>query len=398
MSNQIQTGLDILLGDKNRLQKLGDHVGYLGHEASVTAKLKPGYLALHESIGSRLDRLFGPQHGFNTLDQDNMIETDHQIHPYLGIPIYSLYTETRDANPAMLKGLDSLIIDLQDVGTRVYTYIWTMYLILKSCLDQQIKVIILDRPNPIGGEKIEGNLPDQSWYSFVCMSQIPMRHGLTIAEMALFFNQEMNHALSIEIIQMKGWKRAMYWADTGLPWVNPSPNLPTPSGTIVYPGSVLIEGTVLSEGRGTTRSLELFGHPTLDPYKMKPILDKQIKAAGLDGYCLRPTSYRPTFDKFSGQICGGFQIHCTDSLKFEPWKLVQHILKILYHNLNLPCFWNTEAYEYETEGLAIDYINGNSDIRRWIENEGTAKELSDLEIMGVEQYQKKIKNILLYSA
>ena len=397
MPKSIRTGLDKLLDDPLILHKLGDKVGYLGHEASVTSQLKPGYIALHEKIGKRLDRLFGPQHGFCTLDQDNMIETDHQIHPWLNIPVYSLYSETRQPTPKMLEGLDSLIIDLQDVGTRVYTYIWTMYLIMQTCRKQNIQIIILDRPNPIGGLEIEGNFPNSEWYSFVCMDKIPMRHSLTIGELARLFNEGFNEEVNLNVITMQGWERWMHWNDTGLAWVNPSPNLPTPSGSLVYPGSVLIEGTTLSEGRGTTRSLELFGHPGIDPYKNWNKLNTELTSCGLAGFVLRPIIFKPTFDKFIGQACGGYQIHCTDQSIFKSWSLFQHMIRILHHTLDLKDFWIKEPYEYETKGLAIDYINGGTEIRSWIEKNGSTKELEELEFTGAAEYKIRTKEILFYT-
>jgi len=397
MPNKIKTGLDKLLETKSLLLDLGNEVAYLGHEASVSSRLEPGHLAINKLIGKRLSRLFGPQHGFATLDQDNMIETSHQIHPFLGIPVYSLYSNTRQPSPEMLEGLDTLIIDLQDVGTRVYTYIWTLFLIMESCKGKDLRILVLDRPNPIGGLTIEGNLPQAEWYSFVCMEQIPMRHGLTIGEIALLFNQEFKNQVNLEVIPMTGWKRSMHWNDTGLPWVNPSPNLPTYSGSLVYPGTVLIEGTELSEGRGTTRSLELIGHPELNPYKLGPILNTELKKKGLSGFALRPTFFKPTFQKHMDMVCGGFQVHCTDRDEFQPWKLMQHVLRVLYLELDLEKFWNTDSYEYETKGLGIDYINGSTDIRKWIENDGSSEELIELEIEGQKEFKAKREEILIYS-
>lgn len=396
MPDKIQTGLEKLLNDPELLANLGNKVAYLGHEASVNANLELGYMAINQLIGKRLDRLFGPQHGFTSSDQDNMIETNHQVHPSLGIPIYSLYSDTRKPSPEMLEGLDTLIIDLQDVGTRVYTYIWTLYLIMESCKGKDIRILVLDRPNPIDGITIEGNLPQPEWYSFVCMGQIPMRHGLTIGEMALLFNKEFNNQVNLEVIPMTGWKRSMHWDDTGLEWVNPSPNLPTYSGSLVYPGTVLIEGTELSEGRGTTRSLELIGHPELDPYRLGPVLNTELEKAGLSGFALRPTFFKPTFQKHMDRICGGFQVHCTNRNQFEPWTLMQNIFRVLYHELKLDNFWHTNPYEYETKELAIDYINGSPDIRKWIESNGSSEELKELEINGLKEFKEKREEIIIY--
>lgn len=396
MPKKIQTGLDNLIKDSKLLLKLGNKVGYLGHEASVTSELESGYLVVNQLIGKRLDRLFGPQHGFSSLDQDNMIETGHQIHSGLQIPVYSLYSDTRKPSEEMMDGLDSLIIDLQDVGTRVYTYIWTLFFIMDYCRGTDIRIIILDRPNPIGGLKIEGNLPDEEWYSFVCMGKIPMRHGLTIGEMAKLFNLWFDKQVNLEIIPMKGWNREMQWGDTGLAWINPSPNLPTYTGSLVYPGTVLIEGTALSEGRGTTRSLELFGHPELDPMNLSSHLNKELTKCGLSGFVLRPTYFKPTFQKYKNRVCGGFQLHCINNNYFEPWKLMQHCLRILYHEMRLDKFWNTEPYEYETNGLGIDYINGTSKIREWIESNGSSEELYEFEKAGYQEFEEVKNEILIY--
>ncbi len=397
MLKKTLTGLDNLLKDSALLRKLGNHVGYLGNEASVNSNLYTGHLAVSQMIGKRLDRLFGPQHGFTTHDQDNMIETDHQVHPSLGIPVYSLYSDTRQPSPQMLEGLDTLIIDLQDVGTRVYTYIWSLYLIMESCKGKDIRIMVLDRPNPIGGLDTEGNFPEKNWYSFVCMAQIPMRHGLTIGEIARLFNLLLDDQVNLEVVPMLGWTREMHWNDTGLAWVNPSPNLPTYSGSLTYPGTVLIEGTEFSEGRGTTRSLELFGHPKLNPYQLGNLLTQELSKAKLSGFVLRPSFFRPTFQKHINQVCGGFQVHCTDPEIFQPWKMMQHCLRILYHNLGLQKFWNTDPYEYETQGLGIDFINGSQSIRAWVENNGTAEELVEFEQKGKEEFAERRKEIQLYT-
>lgn len=396
MPNYILSGLENLLNNPQYKTLLGENVGYLGHEASVTRDLTPGYLALHGIIGKRLKKLFGPQHGFHTLDQDNMIETPHGIHSQLQIPVFSLYAEARQPTDEMLDGLDTLIIDLQDVGTRVYTYIWTTLLCLKACQSKDIRVLILDRPNPVGGIKMEGNLPLPNWYSFVCMDQLPMRHGLTLGELTKLFVKTQSLNVSLEVIPMKGWTRDMLWKDTGLCWVNPSPNLATPESAIVYPGTVLFEGTVLSEGRGTTRSLETIGHPELDPMLIKEITDKDFQKKNFGGFYLRPTFFKPGFDKYAGKTCGGFQIHPADIESFRPWALGQHLLRIFYHHLTLKPFWNNDPYEYETENLAIDYINGNPLIRMWIEKNGSFEELDDLETKGYEEFLDLRQQIIIY--
>jgi uncharacterized protein YbbC (DUF1343 family) len=251
---KILTGLDILIKSPEARADIKGTIAYLGHQASVSSNLENGLDIMFSLFGSRVIKAFGPQHGFSTMSQDNMIETPHEIHPIHGIPVFSLYSETRIPTKEMLADVDNFIVDLQDVGTRVYTYIWTLYHIMEAVNGTEINIIILDRPNPAGGKMVQGNFPDKLFYSFVCMSKIPMRHGLTIGEMALWFQKNHFPDVKLNVLAMKGWERWMLWQDTGLHWVNPSPNLPTPEGCLVYPGSVLFEGTNLSEGRGTTRA------------------------------------------------------------------------------------------------------------------------------------------------
>ncbi len=397
MSKAFKTGLDLLLNEKKWQDQVQGQVAYLGHEASVTEQLLPGILGIHKIFGSRLIKAFGPQHGFTTLDQDNMIETAHQMHPSLGIPVYSLYSETRTLTHEMAEGIDTLIIDLQDVGTRVYTYIWTLYQVMDYCAASSIKIMVLDRPNPLGGLHIEGNLPDAAWYSFVCRASIPMKHGMTIGELALYFNDILEQPVNLVVVPMTNWKRSMTWESTQRAWINPSPNLPRFSSTVVYPGTVLFEGTTLSEGRGTTRILELFGHPKLNPYHLADDLDAWLSKKGqLSGYYLRPTFFKPTFQKFQHVVCGGFQLHCTDTSTFEAWKTMQFCMQFLFHHLEIDPFWNQDAYEYETLGLAIDYINGQPDIREWIEKNGSADELLGMELSGREEFLEKRMSYLLY--
>jgi uncharacterized protein YbbC (DUF1343 family) len=364
---QLKTGLDTLLTSAEAQRLIRERIGYLGHAASVSWRMENGLDELVGLFGQRVVKAFGPQHGFGSVVQDNMIETGHTMHPAWNIPVYSLYGETRKPSEEMLDGIDTLIIDLQDVGTRVYTYIWTLYLTMQACLGKDIRIIVLDRPNPIGGILTEGILPDPEWYSFVCMAPIPMRHGKTIGEMAVWFKELNRWDLDLQVIPMTGWDRRMLWKDIGRLWVNPSPNLPTAEGCLVYPGTVMIEGTVLSEGRGTTRSLEQFGHPAIDPYAIRKELLKYLTDNELEGLVLRPVHFQPTYHKFAGEMCGGYQIHVTDPTIVQPWKTMLYVLKFLYHHTDIRPFWSTAPYEYQFEGLAFDWINGTDRIRKWIE-------------------------------
>jgi uncharacterized protein YbbC (DUF1343 family) len=366
-SNMVRTGLDNLLTSASVQSLVKGKVAYLGHSASVSWRMENGLDELVGLFGSRVVKAFGPQHGFGSVVQDNMIETGHELHPGWKIPVYSLYGETRQPTEEMLEGIDTLIIDLQDVGTRVYTYIWTLYLTLEACIGRDMRILVLDRPNPIGGEKTEGSLPEPSWYSFVCLASIPMRHGRTIGQMASWFKELKGWDLDLHVVQMSGWEPWMLWKDTGRLWVNPSPNLPTAEGCLVYPGTVMVEGTVLSEGRGTTRSLEQFGHPAINPFALRQGLNDYLKRSKLTGFVLRPVYFQPTFQKFAGQVCGGWQVHVTDTAAFEPWTTMLHVFRFLYHHTDIRPFWSEAPYEYQFEGLAFDWINGGKRERRWIE-------------------------------
>jgi len=393
---KVLTGLDILTDEADEQKQVKGNIAYLGHQASVNRKMQNGLDVVFSIFGSRVTKAFGPQHGFATTAQDNMIETPHEVHPLHGIPVYSLYSETRIPTDEMLDQTDCVLVDLQDVGTRVYTYIWTLYHLMQYSLYKEIQIVVLDRPNPIGGLSVQGNLPEQEYFSFVCRSQIPMRHGMTIGELALWFKKFHFPDVTLKIIPMRGWERRMHWQDTGLLWVNPSPNLPTPEGCLVYPGTVLFEGTTISEGRGTTRSLELFGHPAIDPYKWKPEMDKFLTESGIKGQVLRPVFFEPVFHKFKRRNCGGFQIHVQDRELFNPWKLGQLLLNFFIKRLDLDTFWSTDPYEYEFQGLAIDWINGTEKIRRWVEAGHDSNELIALENTGRDEFMELRHETLIY--
>ena len=391
------TGLDRLLDEPQQQDLLRGRIGYLCHAASVTSKLEHGLDRLVEIAGKRVTCAFGPQHGFTTDLQDNMIETGHALHPVHKIPIFSLYEKQRRPSDEMLDLIDTLVIDLQDVGTRVYTYIWTMLLAMEACARRGIRVLITDRPNPAGGVIREGTLAEQDWFSFVGMAPIPMRHGLTIGEMALFFKKTRHLDLDLEVISMKNWRREMLWRDTGLHWINPSPNLPTPEGALVYPGSVMFEGTVLSEGRGTTRSLEIFGHPAIEPFGMEATLQDYLSQHRLKGFKLRPLTFVPTCHKHAGEVCGGFQIHVTDPASFRPWMTVLTIIRHLYHESPIRPFWSSQPYEYQYERLAFDWINGSDSLRRWVEKDtASLTEITDAENNSLTSFGYLAEDCLLY--
>ncbi len=356
------TGLERLLRDPQLLAESGN-LALLYNQASVDSGLRPAPDLLNSAFPGRLKVLFGPQHGIAGTEQANMIETGHEVHPSLGIPVYSLYSEIRKPTASMLENVDTVIVDIQDVGARVYTFATTVMHMMEACAEADIAVIILDRPNPINGRDVEGNVLDQDFSSFVGPHPIPMRHGLTLGELMRLYNEQYDIKCRLTVIPMSGWHRNMYFEDTGLPWVLPSPNMPLVDTALVYPGQVTLEGTNLSEGRGTTRPFEIFGAPYIEPRTLLEAIEPET----LKGVIFRETSFIPTFDKWAGQICKGFQIHVVDRGAYRPYRcslaLIAAILKLYPQDFR----WAEPPYEYVSDKLPIDVIIGNSTIRRDLE-------------------------------
>ena len=273
----------------------------------MNGRLEHAISLLRDVRGARLTALFAPEHGLWGAPQDHAtIATDRD--PVTGMRVSSLYGERREPTPSMLAGLDVMVIDLQDVGSRYYTFAWTMALTMRACARAGVAVMVLDRPNPLGGEILEGNIPDPAFASFVGLHPLPIRHGLTIGEHARYLVREHGYGCALTVVPMRGWRRRMLWEDTGVPWVAPSPNMPTLDTARVYPGGCLIEGTNLSEGRGTTRPFEWIGAPWLDAHAYAAALT----AARLPGVKFRPARFTPTFHKWANRLCGGVQVHVTD--------------------------------------------------------------------------------------
>jgi uncharacterized protein YbbC (DUF1343 family) len=396
MSIRVFSGLDNLVNNKSLSEKFKGVVGYLCHGASVDHSIKHGVFAIKAIFGNRFNRIFSPQHGFVGDVQDNMVESNHFIHPYFKVKVYSLYSETRIPTDEMLEGLDHIFVDLQDVGTRIYTYIYTLTLLMEACAKKDIEVIILDRPNPINGEDIEGNILDMNFKSFVGRHPLPVRHGMTMGEIAKMADRFWNIKCSLHVIPMSGWDRGMYFEDTKLPWVMPSPNLPTIEAAFTFVGTVLYEGTNISEGRGTTRSLEIIGHPEIEPYGLLQEMEKKLHEYKLEGFTLRPVVFIPTFQKHMGKPCGGYQIHVTDRKKFKPWKLCQVLCQEFYHYLGSDFQWKLPPYEYEFEKMPVDLINGTDRLRSWVEENGPIEFLDELEKENKDDFLTKRKEVLLY--
>jgi uncharacterized protein YbbC (DUF1343 family) len=383
----VSTGLDeILQQPPERLQQCRAF-GLVSNQASTTASFQHAADALHERFPTQLKILFGPQHGLWSTEQDNMIETAHAS--YRGMAVYSLYSETRKPTAAMLQGLDLLVIDLQDVGTRVYTYIWTVTLCLEACAELGIAVMVLDRPNPLGGEIAEGAVLDLAFQSFVGRAAIPMRHGLTIGELAQFCNQQLGIGCELEVVRMQNWQRSMLWTQTQRAWVPPSPNLPRFDGTLVYPGQVLLEGTNLSEGRGTTTPFEQFGAPWIDARQLREALGE------VDGAAMRTITFEPTFQKWYGQPCHGLFVHVTDARSFRSYEMTLRLLRELRRLHGARFAFNEPPYEYEADLMPIDILTGSTAVRELIDGNGSDTELLALSKAPTDWWSS-VQSCLLY--
>ena len=354
----VRVGLERLLSDDRRLLA-GKRVALVSNPASIDSRFRHAADALFEHPDIEVAALFGPQHGFRSDVQDNMIETPHGQDPRRRVPIYSLYSETREPTDEMLNGVDVLLVDLQDVGTRVYTYIYTMANCMRAAARRGIRVIVCDRPNPVGGVAVEGATLDPAYASFVGQYPIPLRHGLTIGEIARLFNREFGLGAALEIVPLEGWRRDMYFDETGLPWVMPSPNLPTLDSAIVYPGAVLFEGTMVSEGRGTTRPFELLGAPWIDGDRLAAAMN----ARGLPGVHFRAVFFEPTFQKHAKTACGGCQLHVTDRSAFEPVRTAVELIAEFRREAPASFAWRQPPYEYEHDKQPIDILYGSDRLR-----------------------------------
>ncbi len=391
MSHPVATGLMRLAADPPELLQ-GAALGLLCNPAAVTPRLTPAPEVVSKAFPNGIKALFGPQHGFFAERQDNMVESDHATHSGLGVPIHSLYGETRRPTPAMLAGLDWLLVDLVDVGCRVYTFFSTLVACLEECAAAGVGVVVLDRPNPVG-RGAEGPVLPLGLMSFVGAHAIPLRHGLTLGELARLVVAERGLEVELEVLACDGWRGGDF-ATTGLPWVLPSPNLPFLDSARVYPGQVLLEGASLSEGRGTTRPFEIFGAPGLDPDAVLA----EIEPQALAGAVLRPLYFEPTFHKFAGQACGGFQIHVTDPAAYQPLRASLAILGAI--NRAQPGLWSLRQppYEYEHERRPLDLLLGDVEAVDMLLAGATAAELEARWTEGLKAWQKRIAPALLYPA
>ncbi|MDR0621282.1 MAG: DUF1343 domain-containing protein [Deltaproteobacteria bacterium] len=386
---RIASGLSVFL-HSHAYDYLGKPIGLLANQASVEPDLQHALLSLDIKLPGSVKKIFSPQHGFVGEKQDNMVESDHGQLPD-GRPVYSLYSERRAPKAEWLSDLDVLLVDLQDAGTRVYTFVWTVVLTMEVCAEIGLEVIILDRPNPIGGEAIEGNLLDDDCQSFVGLAPIPMRHSLTMGELCLYVNSRFKKPCNLTVIPMHGWQRDMYHFDTELTWVMPSPNLPLPTSALLYPGAVIWEGTNVSEGRGTTRPFHIFGAPYLD----SRALALDLKPLKLPGFMAREASFQPTFNKWSGELCHGLEIYPQDK-SFKPFLTALSILEIILRRWPNEFKLKEPPYEYEFERRPIDLILGRKGLFEALKSGTSAKELCASFSEELKRYRREIKTIKLY--
>lgn len=357
----VLSGLDVLLRRRGALLR-GRRFGLLAHQASVDGRLRHAATLLADLRSGRLTRLFAPEHGLWGAAQDHATIPGARD-PVTGLPAISLYGARRAPTPTMLRGLDALVVDLQDVGARYYTFQWTMALAMRACARAGVEVIVLDRPNPLGGAIVEGNVPDPAFASFVGLYPLPARHGLTIGELARHLARVHGIGGRLTVVEMAGWRRSMTAEETGVPWVAPSPNMPTPDTARVYPGGCLFEGSNLSEGRGTTRPFEWVGAPYLDAHRCAAALE----AERLPGVTFRPARFAPTFHKWAGRLCGGVQIHVTDRDRFKPFLTGLAVLACARRLAPRAFRWRRPPYEFERRRLPIDILLGTDVIRRALE-------------------------------
>jgi len=361
-SVSVQLGLERLLKEIPPAIR-GARVGLICNQASVDHGYRHAADLLHQHPDIQLRALFGPQHGIRGDVQDNMIETGHSADGKTGLPVHSLYSETREPTDAMLRDIDALIFDMQDVGCRIYTFVYTLANCMRAARRLGKKVIVCDRPNPINGISVAGNILEPQYASFVGQFPLPTRHGMTVGELAQMFGEHFNLRCDLEVTPMSGWKREFWHDETDVPWVMPSPNMPALDTATVFPGTVHFEGTQVSEGRGTTKPFELIGAPYIDP----DAYAERLNALGLAGVFFRSCVFQPTFQKHAGVSCGGVQIHVTDRNSFEPWFAGIAMVKFAHDMYRDDFRWKEPPYEYVYDKNPFDVISGTAKIREAFE-------------------------------
>jgi uncharacterized protein YbbC (DUF1343 family) len=393
VTGRVEVGLERLL--HREIDRIaGRPIGLIANPTTVVlveGRLRHGIDLLAARSEVRLAVLFGPEHGIRSTAQD-LIEVSDSTDARTGLPIRSLYGPNRVPTAEMLRGLEALVFDVQDVGSRYYTYVWTMAHAMEACARDDIEMIVLDRPNPIDGTHVEGNLIEASYQSFVGLYSLPNRHGMTSGEIARLVNEEYGIGCRLTVVEMCGWRRDRWFDETGLPWVMPSPNMPTLDTATVYPGACLIEGTNLSEGRGTTRPFEIMGAPWIDG----EALARELEKGDLPGVAFRPLDFEPTFQKFQGMHCGGIQQHVLDRNTYRPVRTSYAILRTARLLWPDEFAWRPPPYEYELERPAIDILAGNGRIRKWIEEGRPVSEIEDSWQVDLGHFKTVRERYLLY--
>jgi uncharacterized protein YbbC (DUF1343 family) len=391
MPKKIRLGLEKLLSERASFLK-GARVGLICNQASVDHELAHAADLLRAHVGENLKALFGPQHGIRGEVQDNMVETEHAVDKVTGVPVYSLYSETREPTEEMLSETDVLVYDLQDVGCRIYTFIYTLANCMRAAGRLGKTVVVCDRPNPINGAQVEGNVLEAEYASFVGQFPIPTRHGMTVGELARLFKGEFGINCELEVIEMDGWERVDWLDCTDAPWVLPSPNMPTLETATVFPGTVHLEGTQVSEGRGTTRPFEFVGAPYIDGEE----LAARLRQLSLEGVHFRPCGFRPTFQKHAERLCGGVQIHVTDRASFRPVLTGVAIVKVIYELYPEEFRWKEPPYEYVFDKNPFDVIAGTGTLRTQITGGQSLEAIEESWKARLEDFKRIREGCLLY--
>ena len=389
----VRTGLDRLIADPDHWLR-GRKVALLAHGASVDRDFRLASSFLHAYCGANLLFLLGPEHGFYGHAQD-MEGVEGCRDPLTGLPVLSLYgTLEQNLWPGdeALSEVDLLVVDLQDVGSRYYTFVWTALASLQTAARTKTQVLVCDRPNPINGVVVEGGGISSGYESFVGRHDVAVRHGMTIAELLTLCASELDLDVDIEVVPMQGWRRTMHFTDTALPWVLPSPNMATEQTAAVYPGMCLVEATGLSEGRGTTRPFELFGAPYIEPDR----LVRAIEDVDLPGVAFRPTFFKPSFHKHAAKTCGGVQVHIRDRAQFQPYRTAVALLMAVKRLWPQQFAWRTEPYEFVSDRLAVDLLSGSDVLRQTIDGGGTLFDLEDAWSRYEIEFRRRRRPYLLY--
>jgi uncharacterized protein YbbC (DUF1343 family) len=388
----VVTGLENII-DRLPSALKGKRIGILCHAPSITKSFTHITDIFFQRNDCRLSAIFGPQHGIHGQTQDNMIEWRSQRHPVYDIPLYSLYGEHRKPSPEMLKDIDVLLIDLQDVGARLYTYIWTVRLCIEACSEAGMPVWLLDRPNPISRLPFDGPVLKEEYFTFVGGASIPLCHRMTIGEMAMWIKDKYYPKCDLNIVWMKNWRRSSLFSETGLPWVIPSPNMPTIQTAVVYPGTVLIEALNLSEGRGTTLPFELLGAPFIYSEKLK----KNLERRNIEGCIFRIHNFIPTFHKFCGEQCNGLQIHVTDFNNFKPVGTALEIFDAIIETSPAGALrFNLPPYEYENNLMPFDILSGDSGMRESLINRKNISIEKERWVDEIEEFKNEFRHFEVY--